>query len=291
MAAWRSFVLERGVVQPFKQAFREVYLLAPAERETATYSNRFAAHIVRYPQTYALMKARRWSVAALGPFDNDGGRNRRDFPAQRIRAELWLEQVETADDDEGPLSALAATDQVRFYELGNEEPLRLDDVPPVVFSEAMRDVDLFVSVTSVAADQNWEDRGPNAQPPFVDQFAVSFDEELTSSARVRRDVLERLLPGLTIADRCEVLDRWLRVRGDVRTYRIHLGSGNILMEPTDTYLCIVPERGRRRESVFLPFDDDPRLSLILSKAFLLANDKAIRDPTIIRQIEARQEPR
>ena len=34
--------------------------------------------------------------------------------------------------------------------------------------------------------------------PFADVFAASFDEELTSTARVRRDVLERLLPGLTI---------------------------------------------------------------------------------------------
>ena len=68
---------------------------------------------------------------------------------------------------------------------------------------------------------------------------------------------------------------------------IHLGSGNILMEPADTYLCIVPARGAATESIFLPFDDDSRLSLILSKAFLLANDRKIRDQSIIRQIEAR----
>ena len=36
-----------------------------------------------------------------------------------------------------------------------------------------------------------------------------------------------------------------RVRGDLRTYKIHLGSGNILMEPNDQYLCIVPSRGGR----------------------------------------------
>jgi hypothetical protein len=29
----------------------------------------------------------------------------------------------------------------------------------------------------------------------------------------------------------------------VRTYRIYLGSGNILMEPNDQYLCIVPAQG------------------------------------------------
>ena len=60
------------------------------------------------------------------------------------------------------------------------------------------------------------------------------------------------------------------------------------MEPTDTYLCIVPARGEGAASkVFLPFDDDPTLALILSKAFLLANDTAIRDRSIIRQIEHR----
>src|SRR5215211_4880837 len=59
VAEWRSRILEAELVQPFKQAFREVYHLAPAERETRTYSNRFAAHIVRYTQAYALMKTPR----------------------------------------------------------------------------------------------------------------------------------------------------------------------------------------------------------------------------------------
>ena len=48
------------------------------------------------------------------------------------------------------------------------------------------------------------------------------------------------------------------VRGDLRTYKIHLGSGNILMEPNDQYLCIVPaqRRGADRRRVFLPFEGD-----------------------------------
>ena len=44
-----------------------------------------------------------------------------------------------------------------------------------------------------------------------------------------------------------------KVRGDLRTYKIHLGSSNILMEPNDQYLCIVPGRGetcRNRRFVF-----------------------------------------
>ena len=56
------------------------------------------------------------------------------------------------------------------------------------------------------------------------------------------------------------------------------------MEPADTYLCIVPGRGRASERLFLPFDDEPTLSVILSKAFLLARDTRITDRSIVLQI-------
>ena len=44
---------------------------------------------------------------------------------------------------------------------------------------------------------------------------------------------------------------------------------------------------RRAAKLFLPFDDDPVLSLILSKAFLLANDAGITDPSIRAQLDGR----
>ena len=93
---------------------------------------------------------------------------------------------------------------------------------------------------------------------------------------------------MKVADRCRLTERFLVVRGDVRTYKIHLGSGNILMEPNDQYLCIVPARGAASggpgDGVFLPFEGDGTLAIILSKAFLLAEDKKIKDPTILHQI-------
>ncbi|BFO15277.1 hypothetical protein SHKM778_16650 [Streptomyces sp. KM77-8] len=133
-----------------------------------------------------------------------------------------------------------------------------------MFSEAMRDVDLFVGVTSIAADPDWREHGP--ERAYWERTAFG---ELSETAATRRDALERLLPRLKIADRCMLEDRFLVVRGDRGTYKIHLLSANILMEPDDAYLCIVPafSRGER----YLPFEDD-RLSLILSKAFLLAAD-------------------
>jgi hypothetical protein len=52
--ARREWLEEQEVRQPFKQAHREVYLLTDAERQTATYSNRFAAHVIRQHQFSAL---------------------------------------------------------------------------------------------------------------------------------------------------------------------------------------------------------------------------------------------
>lgn len=190
--------------------------------------------------------------------------------------------MEHADDDwdeQAMLANLATTDQVRFTRIGGGDPIPLADVPRVVFSEAMRDVDLFVGVASIAADPEWVDRGDRHLAYWREH---SFGE-LGATAETRREVLHELVPQLTIADRLELDERYLRVRGDLRTYKIHLGSANVLMEPNDEYLCIVPARGKG-EHVFLPFEDDPRLSVIVSKAFLLAADRKIADRTILEQI-------
>jgi hypothetical protein len=280
VAEWRSRILEAELVQPFKQAFREVYHLAPAEQETRTYSNRFAAHIVRYTQAYALMKARGWTVTALGPWDYgaEGGRSRREFDDAGITAEFWMDYVESAERDD-LLANLAATDQVRFLVAG--EPLPLEDVPAGVFSETMRDVDLFVSVSSIAGDPNWLDQGAERFNAYWHETSFG---ELGETAETRREVLAHLLPRLKIADRCELTDKFVVVRGNRRSYKIHLGSANVLMEPNDEYLCIVPDRGRGPRRLYLPFEEDARLSVILSKAFMLADDERIEDPTITRQI-------
>jgi hypothetical protein len=55
------------------------------------------------------------------------------------------------------------------------------------------------------------------------------------------------------------------------------------MEPDDAYLCIVPDRAKTKK-FSLPFDDDPVLSVILSKAIMLAADDRISDATITRQL-------
>ncbi|WP_316742620.1 DUF4132 domain-containing protein [Streptomyces sp. MK7] len=275
--AWRDLLIERRIRQPFKQAFREIYLLTPAEEETRTYSNRFAAHLVHYRRMFALFRARGWKSGLLGPWDDgEAGEAERTLAAGKWRVRFFHSWADWAGNDE-----LASTDQVRFDRRteGAWREAPLAEVPPLVFSEAMRDVDLFVGVTSIAADPDWTDNGPERTYWERSGFA-----ELTASAEARRDALARILPRLKIADRCSLDGRFLVVAGDLRTYRIHLGSANILMEPDGSYLCIVPARRPGDGKVFLPFEDD-RLSLILSKAFLLAADTEITDETILMQIK------
>ncbi|MEU6372899.1 DUF4132 domain-containing protein [Streptomyces sp. NPDC046909] len=278
--AWRERIVGARLRQPFKQAFRELYRLTPAEEGTGVYSNRFAAHIVHYRQLYALFKERGWQANFLGHYDGGhDGEARAEFGDGDWRACFHHEPAE----DYGYEVERAATDQVRFERRdgGRWRETPLAEVPPLVFSEAMRDVDLFVGVTSIAADPEWADRGESRHAAYWRRAGFG---DLTASAEVRREVLERVVPRLKIADRCSIDGRYLTVRGDLRTYRIHLGSANILMDPDDSYLCIVPARRKSDGKVFLPFEDD-RLALILSKAFLLAADTRITDGTILRQIK------
>ncbi len=164
------------------------------------------------------------------------------------------------------------------------EPLPLAEIPPLVFSEIMRDVDLFVGVASVGNDPAWADGGRGEAER--DAWAHFSFGDLSATAQTRRDLLQRLVPRLKIAARCSFAEKFLVVRGDLRTYKVHLGSGNILMSPNDQYLCIVAGSvGKAAEGkVFLPFEGDRTLSVILSKAFLLAADARITEPTITRQI-------
>jgi hypothetical protein len=240
--------------------------------------------VLRYGQASALMKARAWHANALGGWDGGfAGVAKKDLPDQEIRAEFFHDPLNAAGTQ--PVEH-CTTDQVRFFAAGSAEPMALAAVPPLVFSEAMRDVDLFVSVASVETDPNWADRGENRA--YADAWRDFAFGELRESAKMRRDALLRIVPKLRIADRCTVEERWLTVRGDLATYRIHLGSANIQMEPGSRYLCIVVDRGGSRGAdarVFLPFEEDGTLSVILSKAFLLADDRKIKDPSILGQIK------
>ncbi len=310
--AWRNRLQELQITQPFKQAYREVYILTEAELRTNTYSNRFAGHLLKQHQMNALAALRGWRNALRLMVDDVYPPASKTYPDAGIRVEFW---IEGAGDDYGTHTTdtgtylYLSTDQVRFYAIdapenyahagggryeqgtwrnrgAQRDPLPLTEVPAIVFSEAMRDVDMFVGVCSVGNDPAWRDGGTVGA--FAEYWSDYSFGDLSATAQTRRVVLEKLLPRLKIAAQCELTDKFLVVQGSIRTYKIHLGSGNILMEPNDQYLCIVESRkplSSDSGTSFLPYEGDQRLALILSKAFLLAEDTKITDETITRQLK------
>jgi hypothetical protein len=220
--------------------------------------------------------------------DDDKRIPSRLLPAAGLRAELWLESSdEGTDGDYIGDAQFVVTDQVRFRSMGSGEVVALVDVPSLVFSEVMRDVDVFVAVCSLGNDPFAGNYGPNERRAYWQRYAFG---DLPQTARTRHGVFAQLLPRLTkLADRWSIVDRFLIVRGDLRAYKIHLGSGNVLMEPNDQYLCIVRDQnadaGARIPDLCLPFEGDLMLSTIVSKALLLVADSSITDPSITLQIE------
>jgi hypothetical protein len=306
--SWRCWLEDHQVRQPFKQAHREVYLLTDAERETETYSNRFAAHIIRQHQFGSLLRERGWKFKVMGAWDSHNTPSF-DLAQYNLQARFDVESPEAEDDEsttahgiylaistgrvefvrlESPPSDKRETGPFglqlprKFRGLRHRAALRLEEVPPLVFSEVMRDCDLFVGVTSIGTDPAWNrDHPDDPHLPYWEHFAFG---DLTSAAEHRRVVLASLLPKLAIRDRCRLDGRFLVVRGDLHEYRIHIGSANVLMEPGSRYLCIVQGSGDTAASLPLPFEGDRILGLILSKALLLVNDKKIKDPLIARQL-------
>lgn len=307
VVAWRDWLERHEITQPFKQAHREIYLLTDAERATGTYSNRFAAHFVRQHQFNSLAAIRGWRNKLRLCVDDEAPPATRELPQWGLRAEYWI----TGDGEYGEDTTESGsylrlrTDQVRFYPIGAPqnsahcyggeyrmwlrdgrdpvEPLPLTEIPPLVLSEVLRDVDLFVGVSSVGNDPAWQDGGPGGR--FQEYWTSYGFGDLNETAQTRRALLDRLIPRLAIADRCTLEGRFLHVKGERHTYKIHLGSGNILMSPNDQYLCIVAKSvaGGPRAG-YLPFEGDGMLAVILSKAMLLADDLRITDPTILSQL-------
>jgi hypothetical protein len=307
--SWRCWLEDHGVRQPFKQAHREVYILTDAERQTHNHSNRFAAHILKQHQFAALCRERGWQFNLMGRWDSHNTPYL-DLPRHKLRVEFDVEfPLDEEETTAHQIYLTIRTNAIRFQqppekpakglpnldatnipmmlaELQRRMPraadLPLDSIPPVVFSEVMRDVDLFVGVTSIGADPAWnEDPTRATHREYWKEFAFG---ELTASAENRRDIVASLLPKLAIRDRCHIEGRFLHVRGNLYEYKIHLGSGNVMKEPGSRYLCIVQGGGDSAASLQLPFEGDRILSVILSKAILLANDSKIKDKMILTQL-------
>jgi hypothetical protein len=181
------------------------------------------------------------------------------------------------------INLFLGSDQVRFYR--DRKEVAIDEVPAIVYSEIMRDVDLFTSVSAVGPDETWSDQGDRGTGVLASRMDVS---ELSAMLGLRIEILSRVLPLTAIAEQCTVEKAWLVVRGQLGTYRIQIPWGGVLrLTGSGVRQLDIPQKLLEGVSVDLsafPIDLDHRTEMILRKAHLLANDWRIDSPDLIRQL-------
>lgn len=259
--AWQRECFQAERVQPFKQVFREVYPKTDTElgagkaesKHAPDITKRYAGHQVNPRQALALLRARSWA------FKPEEGVSR-VWHDKGLVAELTFEEHFYT-----PVEIEGLTLEGVFFRKRSDvfERLAIADVPGIVFSEAMRDLDLVVSVAHMGGVD------PEASASTVEMRAAL----LTETAR------------LLSLNNVRVEGHHAHIDGTLASYALHLGSANASVKPGKA-LHIVAVHSQYRGRLFLPFaDDDPRTAEVLTKALLLARDSEIRDPSILRQIE------
>jgi hypothetical protein len=248
LSAWQKEVVSHRRVQPFKQAFRELYLLTPAERDTGLWSNRFAGHRLKSKVAARLLQVRNWSTSSVEDIYYESKEHGIYALFNFLDTGHYLSETEHF-----------TFDSIAFYR--DQKAIPLEQVPPLLFSEVMRDADLLVSVAHAA-----------------DGYSTS-----NETLQRRAELVDELIQGLGLRNvRCE--GHFLHITGQRANYRIHLGSAAIHIEPGN-YLCIVPA-SRSFTELYLPFaDTDQKMAEVLSKMFLLLDDLNITDSLILEQIQ------
>jgi hypothetical protein len=246
---WQKHLFAAERVQPFKQVFRELYVVTEQEKSDGAVSHRYAGQQVNPSQAMALWGGRGWNTR---------------------------EEVTKTFHDLGIVCAVAfrygggtplemeglMLEGVSFRRRGEWKPMPLAEVPPRAFSEAMRDVDLVVSVAHLGG----------------------VDPEASASTVEMRAALLRETCALLNIGNYRVQGQHVLIQGQLGKYSVHLGSGVVHRQPGGS-VCIVPVGAQHRGRLFLPFaDDDPRTAEVLSKVLLLARDHEIQDPSILDQI-------
>ncbi len=248
----QHYAFEHQLVQPFKQIFRELYLINEDERAEKTISRRYAGHQVQPQKTVALLKGRGWTV------DYEEGLQRVYYKENIIATMYAAADWFSPSDIEAP-----TLETVQFFDRKTHKPLPFENIPPVIFSEVMRDIDLVISVAHIGG----------------------VDPEASHSTIEMRAVIVSELLALLHIENVLVKDRQATVKGSLGEYTVHLGSG-VVHKMGKGAVNILAVQSQHRGRIFLPFaDEDPRTAEVISKIILLADDKSIKDPAILNQIK------
>jgi hypothetical protein len=167
-------------------------------------------------------------------------------------------------------------------------PIPLARIPPEVFSEAMRDLDLVVSVSTVANDLVWLEH--YCGEPVIDEYWQYIAHGGLDQLRVnRRAFLGLYCDGEAARDRYWLSDADLVVKGSLASYRIDLATANVRMEPAGKWLSLDTKlssgRAYDHHILGLPvIDDDEILHRILIRAAVLTDDEHLASRKLLKQI-------
>lgn len=254
MGIWHSYqkyLFDNQICQPFKQVFRELYVKL-AEELGQKSSRMFAGNQIQPQKTVACLKGRRWIA------DYEEGLQKIYYKENIIARIYALADWFSPSDVEAP-----TLEWVEFSDRKTFEALKIEQVPDLIYSEVMRDVDLAVSVAHAG--------GVDPQTSH-------------STIEMRRAIVEFNLP-LFRLNNVTLKDSHALIQGKRGNYNVHLGSG-VVHQEGGAMLNILPVHSQKRGKLFLPFvDEDPKTAEIMSKIVLLAEDAKIKDPFILEQIK------
>jgi hypothetical protein len=291
LAALRRLCADLDVSQPVRQLWRETYQ-STADERSGLYTERYAGHVLRFNQAYGLARRRGWAGGFLsGAWDGgDTANARRDYPAAGLRASWAIAELDLGEASGQIPVDLCLTERVWFSPLGDVEmaPIPLAGVPAEVFSEAMRDLDLVVSVSTVANDPLWLENYLGW--PAIDRYWERIASGGLDQLRVhRRDILASWCDGPQASQRYRLTDSELVVTGSLAVYRIDLATANVRMEPAGKWLSFdtraAAGQAYKHEILGLPgIDDDEILQRILVRAAILADDEQLASRKLLKQI-------
>ena len=250
-SAYQKDIFDRELKQPFKQVFRELYVKTVDEKGRDK-SLRYAGHQVQPAKTVALLKTRRWII------DGQEGLEKVYYKENIIAKIFALADWFSPADIEAP-----TLEEVQFFDRKTFKPILIDDVPDLIFTEVMRDIDLVVSVAHIG------DVDPEASHSTIEmrKAIVEFNCKLFK------------LKNVTFTENHAL------IKGERAEYSIHLGSG-LVHQKAGSAINVLPVHSQHRGRVFLPFiDDDPKTAEIMAKVLLFAQDDKIKDVFILEQIK------
>ena len=250
-ATYQKDIFDRELRQPFKQVFRELYVKTVDEKGRDK-SLRYAGHQVQPAKTVALLKTRRWII------DGQEGLEKVYYKKNIIAKVFALADWFSPADIEAP-----TLEEVQFFDRKTFKPILIDDVPDLIFTEVMRDLDLVVSVAHIG------DVDPEASHSTIEmrKAIVEFNCKLFK------------LKNVTFTENHAL------IKGERAEYSIHLGSG-LVHQKAGGAINVLPVHSQHRGRVFLPFiDDDPKTAEIMAKVLLFAQDDKIKDVFILEQIK------